>query len=130
MDLSTLKKQLNKSDAFAQFNGISVDVIEDGFSCVILNIGTTSYDEDYISNALITAVSEKAAYCAARSACKSCYCATSNFNIVNRTKNASLLKATAKRLHHGKSTAVYETVVVDNKDNLIAKGTYTIIITA
>lgn len=129
MDLISLKKKLDAADGFAQFNGIEVDMIADGGAVVLANINPMSYSGEYISSILISGIGEKAAVCAALSKCESCYCASYVFNLLERCADAKLLKAEAKKVHHGKRTAVYETVISDEKGNLIAKGTYTIIIT-
>ena len=128
-NLITLKKTLDNSDAFGEFNAINVDYIAEGTATVIADITPMSYETKYISNGIIAYIAERAAVCAALSLCEKCYCASSVFNVIERTESAAFLRAEATKVHHGKSTAVYETTVHDNENNLIAKGTYTIVIT-
>jgi len=128
-NLIALKKTLDASDAFGEFNGVSVDYISEGAATVIADITPMSYETKYISNGIIAHISERAAVCAALSLCENCYCASSVFNVIERIDSAAFLRADAKKVHHGKRTAVYETTVVDNNGTLLSKGTYTIVIT-
>ncbi len=126
--MDDLIRSLNDSDPFAKANGIVIEKIEKGKAAGYIDLSPDSFTNGYVSSSLMAALGEKAAIAAALSSCKSCYCASSVFNVVELLKDTKRLKATAKKIHHGRRTAVYESEIFDDKDTLLAKGTYTIII--
>ena len=128
-NLITLKKTLDASDAFGEFNAINVDYISEGAATVIADITPMSYETKYISNGIVSYIAERAAVCAALSLCEKCHCVSSVFNVLERVDSAAFLRADAVKVHHGSRTAVYEATVKDNNGTLLAKGTYTIVIT-
>ena len=128
-NLITLKKTLDASDAFGEFNAINVDYISEGAATVIADITPMRYETKYISSGIVSYIAERAAVCAALSLCEKCHCVSSVFNALERVDSAAFLRADAVKVPHGSRTAVYETTVKDNNDTLLAKGTYTIVIT-
>lgn len=128
--MDDLKNKLNEKNLFAKLNKIEIKSVSKENCYVFASVNENSFDGKYISSAFLSAVAETSALGAAFAIKydENIFCANQTLNIISRSSASSFVKAKSTLIHSGKNTAVYESFVYDDNENLLAKGNYTIIL--
>lgn len=129
MDLEKYIQYYIENNHFMREIGIRPIVLKNGHSEVELEIQENSLNiNGTLHGGVIFTMADVAAGCAARSHGISVTTLSSNINFIKAAQSGRV-RAIADEMHKGRTTGVYRVDVFDEKDTLLAIGTFTFFFT-
>jgi len=125
MDCKKLKHFLNENDVFCRENGIELVLVTPGYAEGILTVTPRVLNgRGVVQGGAIMTLADFTFAGAANAEGHSIVSLECHTNFI-RPGTGKFLRAAAKKIHHGKATAVYSVEVSDEKGQIVAAVTVT-----
>ncbi|MGI5936819.1 MAG: PaaI family thioesterase [Oscillospiraceae bacterium] len=126
LDLKKFKEYMNTAENFNLHNGLEVVEIREGYcECRVKLTKNSMNPQGYAHGSLIFALCDEATGVAAAAGGRSMLTLNSSINFL-RPGTGEYLRAVATCVKDGKTTGVFEAIVYDDQDRMVAKGVFTI----
>lgn len=126
MDCQKVIDEINATNAFGNYLGITIEEVDAGYARVSLDI-RPEYTNPYntVHGGVLYTVADMAGGTAAYSYGQPVVTVDSTFHFLNAGRNVTKLIGIGQELRNGKSIGVYEVTIQDQDDKVLCVGTFT-----
>lgn len=127
MDLENYRIQFNKANTFLKYLGAELTILEEGYAQIEMATKEEHRNtNDSVHGGVLMALADSAAGAASKSFGYASVTLEGKMNFLRPVQvNGKTIRVTAKALHAGKKTGVYECNIYDSDNKLAAAAVYT-----